>query len=101
MRAMQWLVLDSLGVDPVAFFGVLFLVWVAPSIVGGIVGTGIMFWKDRSLFLGFLIGFTIGAGGTAIGWGLAVLSDHLAPYFVGLTLEVAALIAIAKYLPEG
>ncbi|MDE2893395.1 MAG: hypothetical protein OXN86_12950 [Chloroflexota bacterium] len=96
---MPWLVLDTLGVDSAAFIGGLFLIFVAPSIIGAIAGTWILWGKQRSLFLGLLLGFAIGAGGTAVGWGLVVLSDNLAPYFVGLTLAIAALCAVAKYLP--
>ena len=98
---MPWLVLDHLGVGLIEFVGILFLFFVAPSLVGAVAGTWIMWGKERSLFLGSLMGFAIGAAGTAIGWGLVVLVSHLAPYFVGLTLEVAALIAIAKHLPNG
>lgn len=97
---MPWLVLDTLGVDSARFIGGLFLVFVAPSVIGAVAGTWILGRKQRNPFLGPLLGFAIGAGGTAIGWGLAVLSDHLDLYFVGLTLGVAALFAIARYLPK-
>lgn len=97
---MPWLVLDTLGVDSAAFIGGLFLIFVAPSIIGALSGTWILWAKERSLFLGLLLGFAIGAGGTALGWGLVVLSDRWELHFVGLTLAVVALFAVAKYLPE-
>ena len=96
---MSWLVLDTLGVDSAGFVGGLFLIFVAPSIIGAIAGMWIMSGKQRSLFLGLLMGFAVGAGATALGWGLVVLNDLWELHFVGLSLGVAALFAIARYLP--
>ena len=98
---MPWLVLDHLGVGLIEFVGILFLLFVAPSLVGAVAGTWIMWGKDRSLFLGFLMGFAIGAGGTAISVALATQTDLLETYAVGMALAVAALVAIARYLPKG
>ena len=97
---MPWLALNGFGVHPITFFGILFLVFVAPSLIGAIAGMWIMWGKQRSLFLGLLMGFAVGAGATALGWGLAVLNDLWELHFVGLSLGVAALFAIARYLPE-
>ncbi len=94
---MPWLVMDHY--EP--FIALLFFVLVGPSLVGAIAGTWIMWGKDRSLLLGFLMGFTIASAGSAFGWLAVVMVDHLAPLFVGLALAVVVLFAIAKYLPDG